>query len=380
MINSNNSALGIIFPNTYDAFIPELTSVRLMASIPFASRYRMIDFPLSSMSNNGIDNIYVMVNKNYHSLIDHLGSGREWDLVRKSGGLHVFPPYAVGTSKPYTGRVGAIAGLLDLLREEKEEYVIISDSNIAANYDLSAMIAEHKACGADVSIAYNVTELPEVVKNTTDNSLGFYYTFDIVDGRVTKIYVNEHSDGLKNFSMNVYLVKRELLIDMINTAYVRGLEYFERDILLPSLEQYNVHAFKHEGYAARIMDIKSYYVESMKLLQDDNLDALFSGSPVYTKIRDDNPTRYESGCKVSNTMAADGCVIEGEVCNSVLFRGVKVGKGAVIKNCIIMQDTVIEEGAVLDSVIIDKDVVVTANKCVKGTESFPVYVAKRRVI
>jgi len=380
MTRGSNDTLGIIFPNTYDALNPELTSVRLMASVPFASRYRLVDFVLSSMSRNGIDNVFVMVNKNYHSLIDHLGSGREWDLVRKSGGLHVFPPYAVGTSKPYVGRVGALAGLLDILRGEKEEFVVISDSNFAANLDFKAIVNEHIETGADVTIVYNEQEFPESLINMTDNSRGFYYTFDIKDGRVKKIYVNEHNRGIHNFSMNVYVLRRELLIELINTAYVRGLEFFERDILLPHLDKYYVHGYKHEGYVARITDIKSYYEENMKLLDEKNLEALFAAGQVYTKIRDDNPTRYAAGSKVTNIMAADGCVIEGEVENSVLFRGVKIAKGAKVKNCVIMQDTEIKEGAELEYVIIDKDVVVSAGKSVKGSDSFPVYVPKGRKI
>lgn len=380
MINSNNNALGIIFPNSYDAFLPELTGVRLMASVPFASRYRMIDFVLSSMSNNGIDNVAIMVNKSYHSLIDHLGAGREWDLVRRSGGLHIFPPYAIGTSKPYTGRVGAITGILDWLRDQKEEYVVISDANIAANFDFSAMIAEHKASGADVSVAYNVCELPAELTSDTDNSKGLYYTFDINDGRINYIYVNERAGGVKNVSMNIYLVSRELLIEQVNIAYVRGLEYFERDILLPQLDKLNVHAFKFDGYCVRLAGLKSYFDANMALLDDANLDGLFAGNQIYTKIRDDNPTRYIAGSKVENIMAADGCVIEGEVENSILFRGVKIGKGAKVKNCILLQDTVVADGASLEYVVADKSVTVTEGKSVSGTDSFPVYIGKLKTV
>ncbi len=155
MLNSNMSTLGIIFPNTYDALVPELVNVRLMASIPFASRYRLIDFVLSSMANCDIDNICVMVNNNYHSLMDHLGSGREWDLTRKNGGLHIYPPFAEKSAKPYTGRVDALARLLNFLRSQKENYVLMSDANIAANFDFNAMIQAHIESGADVTAAYN---------------------------------------------------------------------------------------------------------------------------------------------------------------------------------------------------------------------------------
>ena len=380
MVNSNTSALGIIFPNSYDALVPDLVNVRLMASIPFASRYRLIDFILSSMTHCGIDNISVMVNNNYHSLMDHLDSGREWDLVRKNGGLHIFPPFMEKSAKPYVGRVGALANILDFLRDEKEKYVVITDTNIVVNFDFKAMIRSHIESGADVTIAYNQQELPESFMKSQSNDLGYYYTFGIDNGRITKIYVNAKDKGVQNFSMNIFVVEREKLIDLINTAFVRGQEYFERDVLLPQLSKLNVHAYKHEGYIARICDMKSYFDENMKLLDDYNLDALFSGPSIYTKIRDDNPTRYIEGAKVQNVMVADGCIIEGEVEDSILFRGVKVARGAKVKNCILMQDSVVEAGADIEYLVMDKNVTITAGKEMKGTGTFPVYIGKHQVV
>ena len=380
MVNSKTSALGIIFPNSYDALVPELVNVRLMASIPFASRYRLIDFMLSSMSNCDIDNVSVMVNNNYHSLLDHLGSGREWDLVRKNGGLHIFPPFADKDAKPYVGRVGALANILGFLRGQKEKYVVIADTNIVANFDFNAMIKAHIESGADVTVAYNEQELPKSLLKNDDNSLAYYYTFVIDNGRIMKIHVNAKDTGIQNLSMNMFVMERELMIDLINTASVRGQIYFERDVLLPQLNKLNVHAYKYDGYIARICDMNSYFEENMKLLDDYNLDALFSGGQIYTKIRDDNPTRYIEGAKVQNVMVADGCIIEGEVENSILFRGVKVAKGAKVKNCILMQDSVIEAGADIEYLVLDKNVKVTAGKEMKGTDTFPVYIGKHKVV
>ena len=376
MVNSNTSALGVIFPNSYDALVPDLVNVRLMASIPFASRYRLIDFILSSMTHCGIDNISVMVNNNYHSLMDHLDSGREWDLVRKNGGLHIFPPFMEKSAKPYTGRVGALANILDFLRDEREKYVVITDTNIVVNFDFKDMIRHHIESGADVTIAYNEQVLPESFLKTQANDLGYYYTFDIENGRITKIYVNAKDTGVQNFSMNMFVVDRELLIELIDTAFVNGDEFFERDVLMPQLNKLNIHAYKYEGYLARICDMKSYFDENMKLLDDYNLDALFEGSPIYTKIHDDNPTRYIEGAKVQNVMTADGCVIEGEVENSILFRGVKIARGAKVKNCILMQGTVVESGVDAEYLIMDKNVTITAGKEIKGTSTFPVYIGK----
>ncbi|MBD5460484.1 MAG: glucose-1-phosphate adenylyltransferase subunit GlgD, partial [Lachnospiraceae bacterium] len=184
MVKANMNTLGIIFPNSYDALVPELVNVRLMASIPFASRYRLIDFILSSMTHCGIDNISVLVNNNYHSLMDHLGSGREWDLVRKNGGLNIFPPFAEKESKPFTGRVGALAGLLEFLRDEKEKYVVMTDTNMAVNFNFNDMLREHIESGADVTVAYNQQVLPEYFLKSLNNDKGYYYTFNIENGRV----------------------------------------------------------------------------------------------------------------------------------------------------------------------------------------------------
>ena len=161
---------------------------------------------------------------------------------------------------------------------------------------------------------------------------------------------------------------------------MNGQTYFERDIVSPQLDKLDVRAYQHAGYFARILDVKSYFAENMRLLKEENVNALFSPSTVYTKIRDDNPTRYATGAHAKNVMVADGCVIEGEVENSILFRGVKVGKGAKVRNCVLMQDTVIETGASVEYMITDKNVTVSSYKELKGTESFPVFVEKRKTV
>ncbi len=381
MVMSNKSALGIIFPNIYDKLVPDLTSERLMASIPFGSRYRMIDFILSSMVNCGISNISILVRENYFSLLDHLGSGREWDLARKNGGLNIFPPFAQKSMSVYGGRIEAMAGILGFLKSQKEKYVVMSDANIAMNFDFRALIEAHIASGADITAAYKKEEIPEdTVTMREDSSKGTYYTFDMDGDRITGLHINSQKSGIQNFGMNIYVMERELLIDTINTAFISGGVYFERDILLPHLNDLKICGYEYTGYTSRILSLKGYFDENMKLLDDENLDALFSGHTIYTKIRDDNPTRYIGDAKASNVMVADGCVIEGEVENSILFRGVKIGKGAKVKNCILMQDTVVEDGVDIEYVITDKKVTITENKHLNGTDSFPVFIAKRQTV
>ena len=379
MVNSNADALGIIFPNSYDRLVPDLVSERRMASIPFAGRYRMVDFILSGMANCGIGNIAVIVRNNYYSLMDHLGYGREWDLARKNGGLDIIPPYAENNMKLYNGRVEALANILPYLKKHKEKYVIMADTNIAVNFDFQAMLKEHMESGADVTIAYKREPIPEILRNM-EGVKDLFYTLSLEDGRVKKIYINSQKEGDVNFGMNIYVMKREFLINEINTAFVRGYTYFERDILAPQLCKFNVRGYEYKGYMARICDMRSYFEENMKLLEEKNLDALFAGGPVHTKIRDDNPTRYIKGAKAKNVLVADGCVIEGEVENSILFRGVKIAKGAKVKNCVLMQDTVVKEGARLEYVITDKNAVINVGKELYGTDSFQVFVPKNQNI
>ncbi len=248
------------------------------------------------------------------------------------------------------------------------------------NFDFNALIDAHVNSGADVTIAYSEEELPDAALNSSALRKEMYYTLALEDGRVKQMFINPQETGIQNFCLNIYIMDRELLISCIEKAFMRGDIYFERDILARSLDRLNVRGFKFDGYIARICDMKSYFDENMKLLDEDNLNALFSANPVYTKIRDDNPTRYINGSRAENIMAADGCVIEGEVENSVLFRGVKIGKGAKVKNCVLMQDTVVEEGANLEYIVTDKDVTITAGKEMRGTDSLPVYVAKYQVV
>ena len=269
MLSQNNNALGIIFPNSYDNTVPELVTERTMASIPFAGRYRMVDFMLSSMANCGISNVSIVVRKNYHSLMDHLGTGREWDMARRHGGLNIVPPFAEKGVRIYSGRVEALGSILSYLENQKEKYVVMSDANIAINYDFNALLAAHQASGADVTVAYQKTEIPEGRKN--DN-----YTLTVdADGRVTELLFNDYRSGVQNLDLNIYVLERETLIKLVKDATSRGLIYFERDILAHNVNILNIHALEYTGYVAHVCDMKSYFDENLKLTDDENLEKLF---------------------------------------------------------------------------------------------------------
>ena len=374
MVKSNTDALGIIFPNASDSLVPEMVTDRTMASIPFGGRYRLVDFMLSSMVNSGISNVSLVVKQNYHSLMDHLGTGREWDLSRKRGGLNLVPPYAEAGVKMYRGRVEALASIVDFLEDQKEEFVIMCDSNIVFNFDFNQLIEAHISTGADVTVMYEKRPIPQGLVN--DN-----FTLRMQEGRVSELLSNDYRPGVQNLSMNVYIIQREALITMIRDASIRGLVYFEKDILARNLELLNVQGYEYTGYTARIADRKTYFDENMRLLEQANLDALFPEAlPVYTKVHDNDPTRYAMDSRIKNSLVADGCIIEGEVENCVLFRGVRVKKGAKVKNCVLMQNTIVEPGAQAEYVVTDKNVKLTTDRKLSGTDTFPIYVAKGHTV
>ena len=377
---NNVETLGIIFPNSYDSMVSDLAAERLMGSIPFASRYRLVDFVLSNMVNSGIDSVSLITKRNYHSLMDHLGSGREWDLTRKNGGLNIIPPYSEKSVQVYSGKVEALASVIPYLKRQKAKYVVLADAHAAMNFDYKDFVAKHIASGATVSVAYADIPIPEGLMKDDIASENLYYTLELDGDKVTGMKINNKKEGEQHFCMNIYCVEREHLINSISVGYAKGYRYLERDLIIPDLEKIDVRAYKYEGYLSYITSMKSYFDENMKLLDEDNVEKLFDPSPIYTKIRDDNPTRYISGSKAKNIMAADGCIIEGEVENSILFRGVHIGKGAKVSNCVLMQDTVIGDGAVINHIITDKNVVISEGTCMTGTDSFPVYVTKGQIV
>lgn len=365
------NAMGIIFSNMHDSNLPEVVAHRTMASVPFAGRYRMIDFCLSGMANAGIHNIGVVVRQNYQSLMDHLGNGREWDLTRKRGGLIIFPPHGRDTGGLYQGRIEALNQIMPYIESNKEEYVVMSDCDTACNLDYADLLRSHRQSEADVTVVYERSPIPEGMRD--DNSVLRLND----EGRVTEIRVNDYREGGQNLSMNVFVLRRKLLIDIVNDAVVRGLSLFEREVLSRSLKTRVVCGYHFTGYRARICDMHSYFEESLRLLKHENVEKLFpENRPIYTKVRDEAPVRYAIGARVQNSLVADGCIIEGEVENCVLFRGVHVGKGARVVGCVLMQGTEIAPDVEMENVVTDKNVTVCQGQMLRGAPSFPMFVAK----
>jgi glucose-1-phosphate adenylyltransferase len=366
----STNMLGLIFANMHDETIPDFTKMRTMGSVPFGARYRLIDFPLSNMANSGITSVGVVTKGNYQSLLDHLGSGDEWDLSRKTGGLRILPPYGLGSGL-YRGRMEALHGVETYIKHSNAEYVLMIDCNVIVNMDYKHILEYHIEKEADITIVYGSGDYTKE-QMRTKTAFGFE-----ADGRINDVLIYPDKEGKFNTTMNMYIMRRDLLMELITETASRSLYSFEVDIVQKRYEEFKIYGYKYNGYYEQIDGILSYYASNMALMSREKRSILFpQRRPIYTKIKDEAPATYGLESEVSNSLIADGCIIEGKVENCVLFRGAKIGKGAMVKNSILMQDCVIGDKCELNYVITDKDVTVGGYRSLFGTEDYPVFVSK----
>ena len=369
--------MGLIYTGENDARLRELTVTRAIAAMPVAGRYRVIDFLVSSMVNGGMKNIGVITQKNYHSLMDHLGSGKEWDLHGKNNGLHILPPFLTREN------VGLYPGLLDALRSNnnffirsKQETLVLSNSNIIYNAHLDELVQYYRDTEADITLLYSRDQ------SMKRDEYGTYLALD-EQGNVTDLEVQPTHPSYDNVYMQVMVIKRELIKDLVDKAVSHGLHSMERDIILRLVQNKSarINAYEYKGKAWQIDSVQSYFRFNMDILDPKLRKGLFREDlPVFTKVRDEMPACYGDEATVVNSLIADGCQIEGTVENSVLFRGVKIAPGAHVKNCIIMQDGQVHEGAYIENCILDKQAVIKRNSKLIGPEAYPIVIGKDVVI
>ena len=311
------NVMGVIYTGEKDSFLRELTLLRAIAAMPVAGRYRVIDFLVSSMVGSGMRNVGVIMQKNYHSLMDHLGSGKEWDLHGKNDGLYILPPFLTRDNVGvYNGSLDALHSNMNYLRRSRQEYVLLCNSLIVFNANFTDMFKSYLDSGCDVMMLY--TKDPEMQRP----EYGTYLDIDAT-GKVVDIEIDPTKPRYENTSMDVILLRKDLLIDLVD----RGAAHGYHDL-----------------------------------------------------VRDELPARYMDGAWVLNSMVADGCIIDGMVEHSVLFRGVKIDKGAHVKNCIIMQDCHIEEGVQLENCILDKQAVIKHDGKLIGPSAYPIVISKNMII
>lgn len=366
--------MGIIIAG--DEKIPPITDIRSVAAIPIAGRYRIIDFVLSNMANAGIVNVGVATTSKYSSLMDHIKSGKPWDLDRKKQGLNILPPELERNMGSVRGDIDLLAGIKNYLNRSHQTYVILVLNAGIYNIDFTKVVAAHKEKQADITMVY------KDMSGYDEKELSRFSLIDINDEDcVTDIEVKPYYPKTSNASLGIYVLEKALLESIIDECSARGDHDFIKDAVAKKMDGLRIFGYKHDGYADIIDSMKSYYRNNMLFLQENIRKELFDpSSPIYTKTKDQTPAKYGDDAEVSNCFISDGCVIDGTIENCILSRGVKIAKNAVVKNSIIMQDAVIEEGVELDHVVFDKEVHITKGRRLIGQECYPLAIAKGTVI
>lgn len=353
--------------------IPPITDIRAAAALPIAGRYRIIDFILSNMANAGINNIGVVTESNYSSLMDHLRSGSPWDLDRKNQGLNILPPNIAKVSYgAIKGSIDLLDGISEFIHRSHQTYVILSCGNFIFNIDFEKVVEEHIQNQADI------TMVCKDMKGVEESELSRFTLVECDGDNIVKdIEVQPYYPKSSIASMDMFVMEKALLESIIDECSARGDHDFIKDAIVKKMGGMRIFAYNHDGYADKIDSLKSYYRNNMLFLNQDIREELFNPeNPIYTKVKDQAPTRYGNEAVVDNCFISNGCVIEGTVENCILARGVKIAKGAVVKNSIIMQDSVICEDVVLDHVVFDKEVYVTKGRKLIGQQTYPLAISK----
>lgn len=375
----NSNLMGLIYTGENDANLRELTMTRAIAALPVLGRYRVIDFQMSNLVNAGARNVGVITQRNYHSLMDHLGSGREWDLHGKHDGLFILPPFLTRDNVGlYGGMMDALRSNLGYLRRSRQEYVILCHSYVMYNVDYREMLRAHIENNADVTLLYQ----PAQPRNSTEVQLRDYLQVED-DGRIAAMEIAPETPSFPWESLETMLIRRELLINIVAQSTAQGRHSLSRDFLQRNINDGSLRIFGYrlpsQGWF--LDSVQSYYRLNMSALDSDVRKSLFDPrNPVYTKVRDDMAARYGQNAKVTGSLVADGCRVYGTVENSILFRGVVVQEGAVVRNSIIMQDAQVREGAELEHCILDKQAVIRPGGRLIGPVNYPIVISKNTTI
>lgn len=373
-----NNTLGFIFSENPEVNLGELTTLRSLAAVPVGGRYRIIDFVLSNMVNSGIIKVGIATAYKNQSLADHLGSGKDWDMARKNNGLFILPPPEIGDSTDrIAGGVDYIYRALNYLKRSHQDYVLVSDCNTICNIDYDEVMDFHVEKDADITIIH--TKVGELSSDELKRNI----LLDVAeDGKVTDIQVYPSMQKLNNSYMHMFLIKKELLIDLVGDCAAHNKHIISKDIFLANLKTLKIYSYEFSGYKKKIDSIASFYEFNLDLLKKEVRDELFgdASDAIYTKVKDTVPTRYGLNCDIDNSFIADGCTIEGSVENSIIFRGVNIGKGAKVKNSIIMQNSQIMDNCTVENAIFDKEVVLRTDKKIIGQETYPVVIGKRTIV
>ena len=367
------NVMGIIFAN--DGSMGTLTEKRTMASLPFGGRYRQVDFALSNLTCAGVRHIGIITRHSYQSLMHHVGSGEEWGLELGEGGLEFLTPYAQSTTDSYRGKLECLNSAMDFLEYGNEDYIVMIDSAILSNVDLDKIVAAHAASGKQITV---VTKA-----GICNGEKKIDLAVKVENGEITDMATDYAAPADYLASMDIFVVNKQWMIEQVKECVARNLYHMDRNLVMGGWRRgtTSVNVFEHDGIALYNESVAEYYNNTLSLLCKDVRSDLFGANhPVYTKVRDRVPCYYGEEAQLENCLIADGCMLEGEVEDSVLFRQVTIAPGAEVENCIIFNDCVVGEGAELKYVILDKDVTVTPGAKVYGTKEHPIVIKKGETV
>jgi len=362
---------GIIFSYEKRNDLRELADIRTAASIPFGGRYRAVDFALSNLMNAGVTDVGVVLHGRYQSLLDHLGTGKDWDLSRKRGGLKILPPFAYkqawGGEMAFRGKMEALAGVRSYLKEIRQDYVVMMDGDLVVNLPLKDVLEKHIESGADITVVCGNDSFK--VEN------GTYFQLD-ESGRVREV-LQRLNTPVGYRSLDVCVISTKLLLELVDDCASHDKYSWRTDVLQARKDSLHIHSYIWTGFAAQIRSVQEYYDRSMQLLNSDVRRELFCADrPIHAKSEDKSSSYIGPDGKCLNSLVADGCSINGVVINSILFPGVVVEDGAVIQNCILFKDVKVGAGTKLSHVIADKRSSFSANCTMMGHATYPLVVAK----
>ncbi len=369
---------GLIYAGEENHNLRELVLARSVAALPVGGRYRVIDFALSNMVNSGIRNVGIITQKNYQSLMDHVGSGKEWDLSRKTDGLFMLPPFDNAENTGiYRGVSDAIRSNMSYIKRASQPYCLLIGSSTVHTTTYNHMLKKHLGKKADITMLYSVDKTGgESRDHFRDLRL-----FTDEDGWITEMDYNFKYSSSDKVSMEVYLIHKSLLEYVIDRSIAHGHFDFVGDALMKNVRNLRILALEHNGYVGRLDSVNAYYqMNQDMLLPDVQKDLFYTGRPVYTKIKDEAPVKYGQHAAVKNSFLANGCVINGEVEDCMLFRGVRVAKGTKLKGCIIMQECDIDANCSLEYVIADKNCHIREGKRLVGDPNYPSIIRKGSVL
>ncbi len=373
------SASGIIFSSLNDNTLSRLTSDRTLAAIPFACRYRLVDFCLSNMVNANISNIHIVANYNYRSLSEHIGSGKDWDLARRSGGINIISPYQTAHSshaKLFSTHMEALISMKEYIDEFKDDYVVLMDSDHVMNLDIEAVIKEHERTGAEITLVTYAIDEGYTSKHPR-------MMLSSVAGKVSDITMSaSFTERNPELCLNTFVMSTAYLRRLIEEAQGYNINSLT-SLLLKNFRNENYRTFRYTGFLASVSSFLDYYRYSIALAKSGEARQDLLGradAPIYTRVHNSAPVIYKSTASVQDSMIADDCVIEGTVINSVLFRGVHVEKGAVVRDSVLFSGTYVGKGASLNCIVTDKDVHVSDCVTLSGNPNMPFYVQKGRKV